>query len=358
MTSSRLQLPTGNCNHHYVKTINLKTPSGSSKILIEEGLLGKVGELLKKDYPKSRFVIVTDDNLEQIYGNQLKEMFPKALFLTVPAGEASKNFERVISLCEHLLNENFTRSDVLIGFGGGMVTDLAGFVASIYMRGMKYVAIPTSLLGMVDAAIGGKTGVDFMAKNIIGTFYLADQVLMDPDVLKSFPDPKKMPGMGEVIKYASTIDKTLFDDFDNFDLKTIITKSAQAKTNVVEQDFRESGCRRVLNYGHTFGHAIEATMDYKLTHDQAISIGMVLSNKVAQNLGKQDKEVGDKIRTTLEQFNLPVDLPSDLQLDQLLEYIRKDKKRTGNIINYVIVTELGETEILPMKPEELVKLAQ
>ncbi len=340
-----------------METINLKTPSGTSKILIEEELLGKIGELLKKDYPKSRFVIVTDSNLEKIYGNQLKNMFPQALFLTVPAGETSKNFERVISLCEHLINENFTRSDVLIGFGGGVVTDLAGFVASIYMRGMKYVAVPTSLLGMVDAAIGGKTGIDFVAKNIIGTFYLADQVLMDPDVLKSFPDPKKMPGMGEVIKYAATIDKSLFDDFDPFDLKTIIIKSAQAKVNVVEQDFRESGRRRVLNYGHTFGHAIEAAMDFKLTHDQAISIGMVLSNKVAQNLGKQDKEVGEKIKAALEQFALPTELPSELTLESLVELMKKDKKRTGDIINYVIATELGKSEILPMKPEELIKLA-
>lgn len=341
-----------------METIELKTPSGSSKILIEEGLLDKIGGLLKKEYPKSRFAIVTDSNLESIYGDQLKGMLPDALFLTVPAGETSKNFERVISLCEHLLNEEFTRADVLIGFGGGVVTDLAGFIASIYMRGMKYVAVPTSLLGMVDAAIGGKTGIDFIAKNIIGTFYLADYVLMDPDVLKSFPDIKKSPGMGEVIKYAATLDKSLFDAFDPFDLKTIITKSAQAKTSVVEEDFRESGRRRVLNFGHTFGHAIEAVMDYKMTHDQAISIGMVLANKVAQSLGKQKPEVGDKIKQTLEQFALPVDLPSDLQLDQLVEYIKKDKKRTGDTINYVISTELGQAEILRIKPEELVKLAK
>ncbi len=339
-----------------METIKLKTPSGSSKILIKEGLLGKIGELLKKEYPKSRFAIITDSNLEQIYGEKLKKMFPQALFLTVPAGEASKNFERVISLCEHLLNADFTRSDVVIGFGGGMVTDLAGFIASIYMRGMKYVAVPTSLLGMVDAAIGGKTGIDFIAKNIIGTFYLADFVLMDPDVLKSFTDIKKSPGMGEVIKYAATIDQSLFDDFDHFDLKTIIKKSAQAKVSVVEKDFRENGLRRIMNYGHTFGHAIEAATDYKISHDHAISIGMVLSNRVAQKLGKQKPEVGDKIKLTLNQFGLPTDLPSDLQLDQLLEYIEKDKKRTAGIINYIIVPELGKAEILPMKPEELVEL--
>ena len=341
-----------------METIELKTPSGISKILIEEGLLDKIGVLLGQEYEKSRFAIITDSNLEKIYGEKLKKMFPQALFLTVPACEASKNFERVISLCEHLLNADFTRSDVVIGFGGGMVTDLAGFIASIYMRGMKYVAVPTSLLGMVDAAIGGKTGIDFHGKNLIGTFYLADYVLMDPDMLKSFPDPKKMPGMGEIIKYAATIDKTLFDDFDHFDLKTIIKKSAQAKVSVVEKDFKENGLRRVMNYGHTFGHAIETAMDYKISHDHAISIGMVLANRVAQNLDKQDKEVGDKIKATLEQFGLPTELPSDLQLNQLVELIKKDKKRVADIINYVIVPKLGKAEILPMKPEELVKLAK
>ena len=164
--------------------------------------------------------------------------------------------------------------------------------------------------------------------------------------------------MGEVIKYAATVDKTLFDNFDHFDLKTIIKKSAQAKVSVVEKDFRELGQRRIMNYGHTFGHAIEAATDYKVSHDHAISIGMVLANKVAQNLDKQDKEVGDKIKATLEQFELPTDLPSDLQLDQLVELVKKDKKRHADIIHYVIVPELGKAEILPMKPEELVKLAK
>lgn len=341
-----------------MKTIELKTSSGISKILIEEGLLEKTGEILKKEYLDNRFAIITDSNIEQIYGNKLKELFQNALFLTIPAGEESKSFEVVMDLAKKLLDAEFTRSDVIIGFGGGMITDVAGFVASIYMRGMKYVAVPTSLLGMVDAAIGGKTGIDFIAKNIIGAFYLADFVLMDPDILKSFPDPKKMPGMGEVIKYAATIDKTLFDDFDHFDLKTIITKSAQAKVSVVEQDFRESGLRRIMNYGHTFGHAIEAATDYKISHDHAISIGMVMANKVAQNLGKQDKKVGEKIKKTIEQFGLPSGLPSGLQLDHLLEMIKKDKKRHAEIIHYVIVPELGKAEIIPLKPEKLVKLAQ
>lgn len=343
-----------------METVELKTPSGTSKILIEEGLFTKIGELLRKEYPESKLAIVTDGNLEKIYGEKLKKEFPEAKLLTVRPCEESKCFDVAMSLAKKLLDAEFTRNDVVIGFGGGMVTDLAGFVASIYMRGMKYVAIPTSLLGMVDAAIGGKTGIDFHGKNLIGTFYLADFVLMDPDLLKSFPDIRKSPGMGEVIKYAAIYDASLFGDFkkEPLDLKGIIQKSAQAKVDVVSQDAKERGIRKILNYGHTFGHAIEAAMDFKLSHDRSISIGMVLANKVAQNLGKQSKEVGDKIKTTLRQFNLPVDLPSDLQLDPLLELIKKDKKRKGDKISFVIVTELGKTEIIPMKPKELVQLAQ
>lgn len=300
-----------------------------------------------------------DSNLEKIYGDKLNSLFPDALFLTVAAGEESKEFENVKKLAQDLLNNGFTRYDVVIGFGGGMVTDLAGFVASIYMRGMRYVAFPTSLLGMVDAAIGGKTGVNLGAKNIIGTIYLADFVLIDPTLLKTFDDPKKMPGMGEVIKYAATIDASLFDDFEKepLDLLTIITKSAQAKSNVVSEDLREGGVRKILNYGHTFGHAIESATDFALTHDQAISIGMVLANKVAQNLDKQKPDVGKKIKETLDKFRLPTELPSDLEVEGLVDLMKKDKKRRGDVIDYVIVTELGNAEIIPIKPKKLAELA-
>ncbi|MCK5607631.1 3-dehydroquinate synthase, partial [Candidatus Pacearchaeota archaeon] len=312
-----------------------------------------------KEYPGSRVIIITDSTIDQIYGKEIKANFTNALYLVVPEGEESKDFKTVIDLSEQLVQNGITRHDVILGLGGGMVTDLAGFVASIYMRGMNYMVMPTTLLGMVDAAIGGKTGIDFHGKNLIGTIYLADFVLIDPDFLKSFPDPHKLHGMGEVIKYAGIINASLFEDFEKkpMDIVTIIEKSAQAKTNVVMQDLREEGMRKILNFGHTFGHAIELAMNFKLHHDKAISIGMVLANQVAQNLGKQDAEIGNKIKNTLEQFGLPTELPSELTLNELAELIKKDKKRKGEIIDFIVVTELGKTEIIPLKPEELVKLA-
>ncbi len=347
--------------------ITLKTPLGTSQIIIGNGIAEQAAGLMKEKYSDSRFVIITDENLNRIYGEKFKKYLPDAEIFAVPAGEKSKCFEVVISLAEKLIKSGFTRNDVCLGFGGGMVTDLAGFIASIYMRGMRYIAVPTSLLGMVDAAIGGKTGIDFMGKNLIGTIYMADYVLIDPNMLKSFDDIGKSPGMGEVIKYAATIDASLFDDFktDPLNLMTIIQKSAKAKADVVSQDVKEGGLRKILNFGHTFGHAIEAEMDLKISHDHAISIGMVLANKVAQNLGKQDASVGEKIKATLGQFGLPTELPvrpghpggpDGIQISDLVEWIKKDKKRRGYIIDFVVVPELGKAEIIPLTPEKLVEL--
>ena len=322
-----------------MKTIDLKTTTGDQKILIEKGLLKNTANLIQRQYPDSSVIIITDSTSDQIYGKEIKANFTNALYLVVPEGEESKDFKTVIDLSEQLVQNGITRHDVILGLGGGMVTDLAGFVASIYMRGMNYMVMPTTLLGMVDAAIGGKTGIDFHGKNLIGTIYLADFVLIDPDFLKSFPDPHKLHGMGEVIKYAGIINASLFEDFEKkpMDIVTIIEKSAQAKTNVVMQDLREEGMRKILNFGHTFGHAIELAMNFKLHHDKAISIGMVLANQVAQNLGKQDAEIGNKIKNTLEQFGLPTELPSELTLNELAELIKKDKKRKGEIIDFIVV---------------------
>lgn len=343
-----------------MKKIPLTTPYGNSDILIESGLFAQIGNLLTEKYPESRKVIILDSNLDAIYGAKLKAELPDALKLVIPAGEESKELKFVVSLIEKLLEAGFGRNDVLIGFGGGMTTDLAGFVASVYMRGMHFVSIPTSLLGMVDAAIGGKTAINLGAKNIIGTFYLADEVLIDPELLNSFVDPKKIPGMGEVAKYAAIIDASLFAELEKtpMDLTSVITKSVNAKVNVVSQDFKESGMRKWLNYGHTFGHAIESVTNFALSHDQAISIGMVLSNRIAQKLGKQNESVGNTIEQTLSRLNLPTELPKNVRLEECENWMMKDKKRAGDHIGFIIVPELGKAEIIPLKPEELINLAK
>jgi 3-dehydroquinate synthase len=340
--------------------IEEKTRWGQSTILIEDGLLDKAANILTKEYPESRFAIVIDSNLEKVYGAKLRKIMPNSLHLIVPASELNKNFQTVADLASKLINAGYTATDVIIGFGGGMITDLAGFLASIFMRGTHYVAIPTSLMGMVDAAIAGKTSVDLIAKNMLGTIYPARFVLIDPDFLKHFVQNNRMPGLSEVIKFAAIHDETLFKDIEakNLNLANIIKKSVAAKVAITGKDLKESGHRKILNYGHTFGHALEGASHYLFNHDQAVAIGMVIANKIAQKLGFQKPMVGDKIKTTLEKFNLPTEFPSTLRMDDMVTWLKKDKKRKGNKIAFVVVPKLGPAKLVPMTAEELVKLAR
>jgi 3-dehydroquinate synthase len=340
--------------------IEEKTRWGESAILIEEGLLDKVGQLLVKEYPDSRFAIAIDSNLERIYGIKLRKLIPNALYLIIPSGEANKTMNTVTDMTAKLVNAGYTASDVIIGFGGGMVTDLAGFLASIYMRGTHYVAIPTSLMGMVDAAIAGKTSVDYIAKNILGTIYPARFVMVDPDFLKHFVESNRMPGLAEVVKFAAIHDESIFKDLmaKKLNLTNLIKKSVAAKVEITGKDLKESGHRKILNFGHTFAHAIEAASHYLYNHDQAVSMGMVIANRIAQKMGLQKPTVGDKIKETLEHFGMLTEFPPNLRLDDLLSWIKKDKKRKGDKIAYVVVPKLGQAKIIPMTAEEIIKLAR
>jgi len=337
-----------------------KTRWGQSTILIEDGLFEKMGAFLAKEYSDSRFAIAIDSNLERIYGLQLKKIIPNALRLIIPAGEANKTMNTVSDMASKLVNAGYTASDVIIGFGGGVVTDLAGFLASIYMRGMHYVAVPTSLMGMVDAAIAGKTSVDHISKNSLGTIYPARFVVVDPDFLKHFVDKNRMPGLAEVIKFAAIHDETMFKDLEakKLNLMTIIKKSVNAKVEITGKDLKESGHRKILNFGHTFGHAIEAASHYLYSHDQAVSMGIVIANRIAQKLGLQKPAVGDRIKTTLEHFGMFTEFPPNIRLDDLLSWIKKDKKRKGDKIAFIVVPKLGQAKIVPMTAEEIIKLAR
>jgi 3-dehydroquinate synthetase len=323
-------------------------------------LLEKVGALLAKEYPDSRFAIAIDYNLERIYGPQLRKLIPNALHLVLPAGEANKTMGTVIDMAAKMINGGYTATDVIIGFGGGMVTDLAGFLASIYMRGTRYVAIPTSLMGMVDAAIAGKNSVDYIAKNILGTIYPPRFVIVDPGFLKHFVENNRMPGLAEVVKFGAIFDETIFKDLEakKLNLMGLIKKSINAKVEITGKDLKESGHRKILNFGHTFGHAIEGATHYMYSHDQCVSMGIVIANRVGQKLGLQKPAIGDKMKAILERFGMPTELPPNVRIDDLLEWIKKDKKRKGNKIPFIVVPKLGQAKIVPMTAEEIVKLAR
>ncbi|MBN2306479.1 3-dehydroquinate synthase [Candidatus Peregrinibacteria bacterium] len=338
--------------------IHLETPAGNSEILIQRNGLDEAREWIEQKHPGRRLAIITDSNLNEHYRERLAEVFRDAIVLVVAAGEDTKNPLDAANLVKELSKHEFDKGDVVTGFGGGMVTDLAGFVASTYKRGAHYTAIPTSLLAMVDAAIGGKTGVNVAAKNDMGTFYLAEHVLLDAELLKTLPKREFNSGMAEVIKYAATLDASLAKDLmrDELDLDTILEKSARAKVSVVQQDVKEDRLRQVLNFGHTFGHAIESQSDYALLHGEAISIGMIQANKVAQKLGKQQPETDQMIRRLLERFELPIELPKDMTVEDLLPYIVRDKKKSGKEISFIIAPEMGKYEMLKLTPEELMKM--
>ncbi|PIZ71398.1 3-dehydroquinate synthase [Candidatus Peregrinibacteria bacterium CG_4_10_14_0_2_um_filter_43_11] len=340
--------------------IVLKTDHGISRVRIQSGGLATLWKMMKKAHPSSRFVVLTDVSIYRIYDKEIEKQFPKALILKIPSGEKQKQMETVMMLAEKMLNEGITKCDVLIGFGGGVITDIAGFIASIYMRGMPFVAVPTSLLCMVDAAIGGKNGVDFKAKNILGTIYLPELVLIDPMLLEKCPQKYIDCSMGEIVKYAVTLDTGLLRDFRKtpLNLEKIIKKSVQAKVRVVRQDLKESHLRKVLNFGHTFGHAIEEKSAYKLSHGEAISIGMMLANRVAQKLKKQKPSIGEKVEAILKLFHLPTTLPKGMTIDGLVDLMKKDKKRHGKTIDFVIITTLGRTEIISLTLSQLVKLVK
>lgn len=331
-----------------------------TNILIEAGAIRSLPGLTKKEHPDETPVIVSDRTILKHYRPLVDELFPEALILEVPAGEEQKNLGTVEALARQMLEAGITRSGVLIGVGGGVITDLAGFLASVYMRGIAYIAVPTSLLGMVDAAVGGKTGVNLISKNSIGTFYPAKRIVIDTDFLNKLGDRELRSGLGEAIKYAAIIDSSLEADLlkSPLDRLSVIKKSVAAKTRISQQDFEESGMRKLLNFGHTFGHAVEQLSNYYLQHGEAISIGMVLANKLAQKLGKQGKETGDRIEALIRHHGLPTRIPADMRFEDLAELVRKDKKVHGKTIDFIIVPEMGRAEILTIETEKLIDLLQ
>lgn len=339
-------------------SLSIHTTTGDSQILTDTDGLIRVSEWLKENHYNSKVALITDSNVGKIYQEAVEATFPEALILTVKAGEESKRMEVAERLCLTLLNDEFTRSDVVVGFGGGMVTDLAGFVASIYMRGIPYVAVPTSLLAMVDAAIGGKTGVNLEAKNIVGTFHPAELVMIDSKFLDTLPERELTSGMAEVIKYAAILDAGLEAVLmaDPLDYNQILEKSLRCKVNVCNEDLKEGGLRKVLNFGHTLGHAIEELSQYRLTHGEAISIGMTLANKVAQKLGKQQKETGNRITTLLEKYGLPTALPKTMTLEEVVDMVRKDKKMEAEKVSFILSCDMGKHEIVKLTLKELMQL--
>ena len=296
-------------------------------------------------------------------------------YIEVPMidGEEAKDINYALKLVKTLFENGFDRGDYVIALGGGTVTDVVGFVASIYMRGINLINIPTTLLGMVDASIGGKTGVNFEnVKNVIGTFYQPTMIISDLDFLSTLPTEEIRKGLAEVIKYGLVLDKELYDFLamnkdrvlskDYEALEEIIYKSSMDKLSVVKADERETkGIRIVLNFGHTIGHAIEAGSNFEIPHGYAISVGMVCEAKMAEEVGYAEEGVVEDVTWILSQYGLPLsvdDLKVKINVEKALEAITKDKKIRGGYIMMPFPTRIGDWKRVDVPLETLKGFAE
>ena len=302
---------------------------------------------------KKKALVVTDDGVPEIYSKTVASQFSKSVIKTIPQGEKSKNFDTYKALLEALNENEFSRNDCVVAVGGGVVGDLSGFTAATYMRGITFYNIPTTLLSQVDSSIGGKTAIDFGGyKNTVGAFYQPSAVIIDPDVLKTL-DPRQLNnGLAESIKMAATSDEILFELFEKEDaynnIETVIERSLKIKRAVVEEDEKETGLRRVLNFGHTIAHAVEtATGLEALLHGECVAIGM---------LPFSSEDVRKRLFNVLRKYSLPV--TASVSADELIKSLRHDKKADSNGVNTVFVNEIGKFDFKYLSYSELEKLVK
>lgn len=330
--------------------IPLNLNEDSYDIVLERGVLNRVGELLNLD---RKVLVVTDSGVPESYAGTVAAQCKEAVCVTLPAGESSKCFDNYRMLLSEMLKASFSRKDCVVAVGGGVVGDLSGFAAASYMRGIDFYNIPTTLLSQVDSSIGGKTAIDLDGvKNIVGAFHQPKKVLIDPDVLKTLDERQLHAGLAEAIKMSLTSDEELFRLIQNSrdihaDLEEITARALWIKKNVVEQDPKENGLRKILNFGHTIGHGIEAFADGALLHGECVALGM---------LPMCSQSVREALIPVLEKYDLPVQCPASVP--ELMPYILHDKKRESAGISCVYTDAPGSFAFKTMTPEEIRECAE
>lgn len=332
--------------------LTLKHASGSYDIIIERGLLSRAASELPRE---GKTLLVTDSGVPEAYSHAVAAACPDTTVVTIPAGEASKCFDTYRALLSRMCEVGLCRRDRVIAVGGGVCGDLAGFAAATYMRGIDFYNVPTTLLSQVDSSIGGKTAIDLDGiKNIVGAFYQPKKVLIDPDTLDTLCHRQFAAGLCEVIKTALTLDAELFRLIERSedvraDADKIILRSLELKRSIVEADPLEKGLRRVLNFGHTIGHAVETAAGGNLLHGECVGLGM---------LPMCSDEVRERLRALLARFELPLSLPADIDPDRLCELIARDKKTTGKTVCAVLVDRAGEYRFEHITPARLAERAK
>jgi 3-dehydroquinate synthase len=331
----------------------------SYDILIGSRILDKLGLRLKEFRP-SKIAVISNKTVYPIYRDILLKSLRKfnivPEIIVIPDGEEYKDFLWTYYIHGELLKARFDRDSLLVALGGGVVGDITGFVASTYMRGIRYVQVPTTLLAQVDSSVGGKTGVNHpIGKNMIGTFCQPSLVLIDVDTLRTLPEREFYAGISEIIKYGIIADKSLFDYLKSHregilslgdSLIHVIKRSCEIKADVVSKDERESGLRAILNFGHTIGHSLETVTGYrKFLHGEAIAIGMCSATELSERLGIAGKGVASSIKELAELYNLPARIPQDVSTSDLVYAMGIDKKAKGGRLRFILPEKIGQVTI-------------
>lgn len=325
-------------------------------IELHHSFAGLADSLINLSVQNKRICIVTDSNVEKIYGEELQTVLTKAGFLQVcrfvfPAGEENKTLDVIADLYEFLIQHGFDRSDVLIALGGGVTGDMTGYAAATYLRGIRFIQVPTSLLSMVDSSIGGKTGVDFRGyKNMVGAFYMPELVYVNVSALNTLETRQLSSGMGEIIKHSLIYDKEYYQwlqekkkevlSLDQTAMTDMIFRSQEIKKFVVENDPKEKGIRAHLNFGHTIGHAIEKYLDFRLLHGECVGLGMVAASYISFLRGNLSETDILSIEGVIASYGLPVRYNA-LNNEEIIENCFHDKKKEGNSIRFVLLNTLG-----------------
>lgn len=336
------------------------TASKEYNVHIGSGFLDDVGEMMASIKRPCRAVIVSDDNVYSLYGEKVKLSLEKSSFTVfeyiVPHGENSKSVENFINIQEFCAENNITRTDLFVALGGGVVGDLTGFVASTYLRGVDFVQIPTTVLAMVDSSVGGKTAINLNAgKNLCGAFHQPIAVFADCETLDTLPDEIFNEGCAEIIKYGMILDGEFLSFLKDNDIKEnveyVIKRCVEIKRDIVNRDEFEKGERKLLNFGHTIGHAIEKCSNLTISHGSAVAIGMVIATKGAFELGLSYDDYSDVLLPILKKNKLPT--TCNFSADELYKITLTDKKRSRDVISLIVPEEYGLCKIHKISVEQL-----
>jgi len=347
-----------------MKTVAVNTGAPYT-IYIENGILEKVGAYTRELTKAQTAVLVTDDIVDALYAERAEKSLQEAgcqtLKFVFPNGEASKNLRVYGEILEFLAEHRVTRTDCIVALGGGVVGDMAGFAAATYQRGIDFVQVPTTLLSCVDSSVGGKTAVDLSAgKNLVGAFYQPRAVLCDPETLHTLSEQIFADGMAEVIKYGAIFSREFFDFLAQNDAKenieTVIERCVTFKRDVVEKDERDLGLRGLLNFGHTLGHAVEASSHFSVSHGSAVAIGMVLMARGAYRCGITNADCTEEIIRVLKKYHLPTE--TEFSAAELYSHALSDKKRDGGKITLIVPRTLGECILYKTDTEKLARVIE